>query len=123
MAFRLFTAAVLVSLVHAFDDAFLLPGGGVPLTQHALAFGIALVATMLAALRFDSLRPGLRTAIAFTFGVLAAVNGGRHLHHFAIEGQPITANDVTGALALAAAVVLIGLAAWTPFRHRGEGTS
>ena len=118
-----FGGAAAVALLHAFDDAFLLPGGGVPLTQHALAFGIALVATVLAVARFDSLRPGVRSAIAFTFGVLAAVNGGRHVHHFAIEGQPLTANDVTGALALAAAVVLVGLAAWIPFRHRGEGAS
>ena len=78
---------------------------------------------MLAVARFDSLRPGVRAAIAFTFGVLAAVNGGRHVHHFAIEGQPLTANDVTGVLALGAAVVLVGLAAWIPFHHRGEGTS
>ena len=34
-----------------------------------------------------------------------------------------TANDVTGVLALAAGVVLVGLAAWIPFRHRGEGAA
>ena len=45
MTFRVFAAAVALALLHAFDDAFLLPGGGVPLTQHALAFGIALAAT------------------------------------------------------------------------------
>jgi dienelactone hydrolase len=116
-----FSGAAAVALLHAFDDAFLLPGGGVPLTQHALAFGIALVATVLAVVRFGSLRPGVRSAIAFTFGVLAVVNGGRHVHHMLGEGT--TANDVTGALALAAGVVLVGLAAWIPFRHRGEGAS
>jgi dienelactone hydrolase len=120
---RVFSVAAGLALVHAFDDAFLLPGGGVPLTQHALAFGIALVATVLAVVRFDSLRPGVRTAVAFTFGALAAVNGGRHVHHFAVEGQALTGNDVTGALALADGAVLVGLAAWIPFRHRGEGTS
>ena len=77
----------LLRSLHAFDDAFLFPGGGVPLTQHALAFGIALVATVLAVARFDSLRPGVRAAIAFTFGVLAAVNGGRHVHHFVDRGS------------------------------------
>ena len=40
-----------------------------------------------------------------------------------MKGQSTTANDVTGALALAAAVVLIGLAAWIPSRHRGEGAA
>ncbi len=34
-----------------------------------------------------------------------------------------SANDVTGAIALAAGVVLLGLAAWIPFRHRGEGVA
>ena len=55
------------------------------------------------------------------FGALAAVNGGRHVHHIITERM--TANDVTGALALVAGVVLVGLAAWIPFRHRGEGAS
>src|SRR3954454_9375330 len=117
-----FSIAAVVALLHALDDAFLLPGGGAPLTQHALAASIALVATVLAVLRFPSLRPGMRAAVAFTFGVLAAVNGGRHALHIVNEGGP-TANDVTGALALAAGVVLVGLAAWIPFRHRGEGAA
>lgn len=114
-----FSAAAVLALAHAFDDAFLLPRGGVPLTQHALAAGIALVATVLAVARFSSLRPGLRAAIAFTFGALALPNGGRHLHHMLHDGT--TANDVTGLLALAAGVVLVGLAAWIPFHHRGGG--
>ena len=97
------------------------PARGVPLTQHALAFGIALVATVFAVARFSSFRPGVRSAVAFTFGVLAAVNGGRHVHHIINGGT--TGHDVTGALALVAGVVLVGLAAWIPFRHRGEGSS
>src|SRR3954454_20705486 len=117
-----FSVATVVALLHALDDAFLLPGGGVPLTQHALAASIALVASVVAVLRFPSLRPGIRAAVAFTFGVLAAVNGGRHAFHIVNEGG-MTANDVTGALALVARVVLVALAAWIPFRHRGEGAS
>jgi dienelactone hydrolase len=117
-----FGVAAVVALLHALDDAFLLPGGGVPLTQHALAAGIALVATVLAVARFGSLRPGVRAAVAFTFGVLAAVNGGRHAFHILNEGGT-TANDVTGVLALVAGAVLVGLAAWIPFRHRGEGAA
>src|SRR4051812_1825272 len=117
-----FSVAAVVALLHALDDAFLLPGGGVPLTQHALAASIALVASVLAVVRFHSLRPGIRAAVAFTFGVLAAVNGGRHAFHILNE-EGTTANDVTGALALVAGVVLVGLAAWIPCRHRGEGAS
>ena len=120
MTFRVFAAAVALALLHAFDDAFLLPGGGVPLTQHAPAFGIALAATGLAVWRFRSLRPGVQSALAFSFGALAMINGGRHAHHALTEG--LSANDVTGVLALVAGIVLVGLAAWIPFRHRGEGS-
>ena len=115
----MFSVAAVLALAHALDDAFLLPGADVPLTQHALAAAIALVSTVAAVVRFPSLRPGVRAAISFTFGVLALVNGGRHVHHIATEG--LTANDVTGALAMAAGVVLVALAAWIPFRHRGGG--
>jgi alpha/beta superfamily hydrolase len=116
-----FGGATALALAHAFDDAFLLPGPGVPLTQHALAAGIALAVSVLAIVRFASLRPGVRAALAFTFGALAMVNGGRHGHHVLTEG--VTANDVTGVLAFLAGAVLVGLAAWIPFRHRGEGVA
>jgi len=111
------TAAVL-ALAHAFDDALLLPGAGVPLTRHGLALAIAVVSTVAAIVCFESLRPGARALTAFTFGFLAMVNGGRHAHHVIYEGA--TANDITGLLALAAGIALVGLAAWIPFRHRGE---
>ena len=116
-----FSAATLVALLHALDDAFLLPGPGVPLGQHALAAAIAVVLSVAAVLAFPRLRPGLRSAIAFTFGALATVNGGRHAHHILTESA--TANDVTGALALLAGLVLVGLAAYIPFRHRGESAT
>jgi pimeloyl-ACP methyl ester carboxylesterase len=114
-----FASAVGVALLHAFDDAFALPGPGVPITQHLLAAAIALVASVVAVLSFPSLRPGLRSLVAFSFGVLATVNGAVHVHH--IVNQEATANDISGVTALLAGVVLVGLAAWIPFRHRGEG--
>ena len=117
----IFSIAAAFALVHAFDDAFLLRGAGVPLTQHALAAAIALVATVAAVVTFPSLRPGVRSAIAFTFGMLALVNGGRHVLHMSMDA--LTLNDVTGALAAAAGVVFVGLAAWIPFRHRGQGAA
>jgi uncharacterized protein len=117
--FAVFTAAVALAVLHALDDAFLLPPGGVPITQHALAFGLAVAASALAVWRWRSLRPGLQSAVAFSFGFLAVINGGRHAHH--VINEMTTANDVTGVVALAAGVVLLGLAAWIPFSHRGEG--
>jgi uncharacterized protein len=116
-----FSGAAVVALAHAFDDAFLLNTAGVSLAQHALAAGVALVASVLAIVSFASLRPGVRSLVAFVFGALAMINGGRHAHHIATVD--VTANDVTGVLALAAGVVLVGLAAWIPFRHRGEGAA
>jgi hypothetical protein len=116
-----FSVAAVLALAHAFDDALLLPGAGVPLTRHGFALAIAVIATVAAVVRFDSLRPGVRAATAFTFGVFATLNGGRHAHHVIYEGT--TANDVTGLLALAAGITLIGLAAWIPFHHRGERTA
>src|SRR3954451_11630223 len=109
-----FSAAAVLALAHAFDDALLLPGAGVPLTRHVLALAIALVATVAAIVGFESMRAGARALTAFTFGVLAAVNGGRHAHHIIHDGGA-TANDVTGVLALIAGVALVGLAAWIPF--------
>src|SRR5215211_4752141 len=101
-----FAAATGLALVHALDDAFLAGLG-----PHTLAGVVALVASVAAVVAFPSLRPGVRAAIAFSFGVLAMTNGGRHAHHVLSEGATATANDVTGMLALAGGAVLVGLAA------------
>jgi hypothetical protein len=116
-----FSTAAVLALAHAVDDALLLPGAGVPLTRHGLALAIALAATVAAIVSFDRLRPGARAVTALTFGVLATANGGRHAHH--VTHEATTANDVTGLLALAAGLALVGLAAWIPFRRRGERTA
>src|SRR3954469_7036059 len=88
-----FSAAAVLALAHAFDDALLLPGADVPLTRHAFALALAVAATVAAIGSFEAMRPGARAVTAFTFGVLASVNGGRHVHHIVYEGA--TANDVT----------------------------
>src|SRR3954452_5093143 len=76
-----FSVAAVVALLHALDAAFLLPGGGVPLTQHAPAPAVAWVGRVPAIGRSPPLGPGTRPAGAYTFGVLAAVTGGRHAFH------------------------------------------
>ena len=108
-----FSFAAVLALAHAFDDALLLSGAGVPLFGTRSRWR-SRCATVAGIFKFDSLRPGSRAVTAFTFGIFAAVNGGRHAHHMVQEGT--TANDITGLMALAAGVVLIGLAAWIPFR-------
>ena len=117
---RIFTVATLLVLVHALDDAFVHRGPGLGLGQHALAGLIALAASIAGLLAFPSLRPGLRAGVAFAFGGLAIVNGALHVIH--IEKYGAGGSDVTGALAVAGGVVLLGLAVAIPWRHRGAGT-
>jgi uncharacterized protein len=113
-----FRAATAVTLVHALDDAFVHRGPGYGLGQHALAGAIAVVAAIAGAAVFPRLRPGLRAALAFAFGGLAIVNGTMHTNHVVRSGAD--AGDVTGALALMAGLVLVGLAVAIPWRRRGE---
>jgi uncharacterized protein len=115
-----FAAAVSLTLVHALDDAFVHRGAGLGLGQHALAGLIAVAAGVAAVLAFPRLRPGLRAALAFSFGGLALVNGMLHAIHVGEHGA--AGGDVTGVLAVAAGVVLLGLAVAIPWRHRGEGS-
>ena len=115
-----FTVALALALVHALDDAFVHRGPGLGLGQHVLPALIAIGAAVAAVVAFPSLRPGLRAALAFSFGGLALVNGMLHVAHVGQHGA--AGSDVTGILAVAAGVVLLGLAVAIPWRHRGEGT-
>jgi hypothetical protein len=115
-----FAAATALALVHALDDAFVHRGPGLGLGQHALAGLIAIVAGVAGVVAFPSLRPGLRAALAFAYGGLALVNGTLHVIH--VARHEVSGGDVTGALAAAAGVTLVGLAVAITWRHRGEGT-
>ena len=115
-----FTAAVALALVHAFDDAFVHRGPGLGLGQHALAGLIAVAAGVAGIVAFPSLRPGLRAALAFSYGALALVNGTLHMVHVVRHG--VAGGDVTGVLAVLSGAVLVGLAVAIVWRHRGEGT-
>ncbi len=113
-----FSAAVAVAVAHALDDAFVGRQPGVPLGQHAVATLVSVVLAALAVLAFPRVRPGLRAALAIALGVPALVNGALHVVHISFEGPDHS--DVTGVLACAAGVVLIGLGASIPWRHRAE---
>jgi uncharacterized protein len=116
-----FGGATTVALLHALDDAFFHRHPGVGLGQHALAAGLSLVLGLGAIYAFPHARPAARSAIALVLGSLAAVNGMLHVKHIADLGA--AASDITGALAAAAGVVLIGLAIAIPWLHRGEGAA
>jgi fermentation-respiration switch protein FrsA (DUF1100 family) len=114
-----FSGAIAVALLHALDDAFFHRQPGVGLSQHALAAVLSLILGLGAVYVFPSLRPALRSAIAVLFGSLATVNGMLHVKHIADSGA--AASDLTGVLAAAAGVALVGLAIAIPWLHRGEG--
>jgi uncharacterized protein len=113
-----FAAATVLALVHAIDDAFVHRGPGLGLGQHALAGLIAIAAGVAGIAAFPSLRPGLRAALAFSFGGLALVNGTLHVIH--IDQHTASGSDVTGALAALGGLVLVGLAVAVTLRHRGQ---
>jgi uncharacterized protein len=117
----IFAAAIAVALLHALDDAFGHREPGVGMGQHVLAAVVSLALGLGAIYAFPYLRPAARAALAFFFGALAIVNGALHLKHVNAEGM--SGADLTGVLALAAGVVLVALAAYVPWRHRGEGTA
>jgi hypothetical protein len=116
---RVFTGATLVIVAHALDDALVHRQPGLGLGHHALAALIALVAGVAAIAAFPSLRPGLKAGAAGLLGALGAVNGAMHVGH--VRADALAGSDVTGLLAVPAALVLLGLAAAIPFLHRGEG--
>ena len=116
-----FSGATAIALLHALDDAFFHRQPGVGLGQHALAAGLAIMLGLGAIYVFPYARPALRAAIALVFGALAIVNGMLHVAHIADQGA--AASDLTGALAAAAGVVLVGLAIAIPWLHRGEGAA
>jgi len=114
----LFTAAGAAGVVHALDDAFVHRGPRVGAGEFALAALVAVAVWAAGSAAFPRLRPGLRAALALTFGALAVANGGAHAMHVASDG--VAGADVTGLLAAAAGVALLGLAIAIPWVHRGE---
>jgi poly(3-hydroxybutyrate) depolymerase len=114
-----FAVAIAVWLVHVLDDAFLHHEPGVGPGQHLLAVVVSLALGAGAVYAFPSLRPAARFALAGFFAALATVDGAIHAKH--VAAAPAGASDATGVLALAAGVVLTGLAAAVLWLHRGEG--
>jgi uncharacterized protein len=112
----IFAVATAVVLLHALDDAFLQRQPGLGLSQHALAALIAAAASIGAIWAFPRMRPALQAATAFTFGVLAVVNGAMHVQHIRVDG--VAGSDLTGVLAFAAGLVLAGLAVFILWHRR-----
>src|SRR5436190_6788426 len=117
---RIFTAATLVAVLHALDDAFLDRQTGVGLSQHALAALVALAGAAAALYSFPRARPSVGALLAFTFAVLATTNGALHVQHVRVDG--LAHSDLTGIAAFVAGIVLAGLAVAILWRHRRRGS-
>src|SRR4051812_16656539 len=116
-----FTVATGVALLHALDDAFTGRQPGVGVMQHALGALVAVLGAVGAVHLFPRMWPIARAAVAFCFGSLAVVNGALHIKHLGAESM--AASDLTGVLAAIAGAALVLLAAYIPFRHRGEAAT
>ena len=115
---RVFRGAVLLGLLHAVDDALLNRQPGVPLGQHLAGLAAVTMVAAAAAILFPRLRPGIRAGLAVVIGAVTVTNGAMHVAHVATTGT--SASDLTGVLAAAAGLVLVGLGAAIPAVHRGE---
>ncbi|MFC7362175.1 alpha/beta hydrolase [Nocardioides astragali] len=73
---------------------------------------------MAAVVLFTRLRPGLRAGLAVVIGAVTLTNGAMHVMHVATVRA--TDSDLTGVLAAASGLLLIGLGAAIPVLHRGE---
>jgi uncharacterized protein len=113
-----FSTALIIGMVHAVDDALLHRQPGVPVTQHLLGLLAVAVGATLAVAGFDRLRPGLRSGLVLFSGAVVLVNGAMHVIHAATVG--VERSDLTGILAAAAGLALLGLGIAIPVRHRGE---
>jgi dienelactone hydrolase len=116
-----FRGAVVIGLAHAVDDAVLNRQPGVPVDQHLVALAVVTAVGVAAASMFTRLRPGCRSGFALVIGAVTVTNGAMHVAHVATGGA--TGSDLTGVLAAAAGLVLIGLGFTIPVTHRGEGSS
>ena len=111
---RSFAAATALVSIHIVDAEIVQPHPGTTAGDHVLATVVPLGVSLFAAGVYRFLRPGLRAAIALTFGALSVVAGAIAL------GGGISGSDVTGLLLLPAGALLIALGCWTPWRERGR---
>jgi dienelactone hydrolase len=115
----IFSTATAVIVLHVLVDAFVAPEPGVPRDDHLLA-GLVPTAVALAAIAiYPRLRPGLRAAVALTFGVLALVGGSIAVVHAAAGGP--SGDDWTGFLLLPAGLALCTLGVALLWRSRKPG--
>jgi uncharacterized protein len=113
---RLARAGFAVLALRVLDDTVLQPPAGVPVTERPLAALLPLVALALLAWFYPRLSGTVRAGLTLAVGVLGIASGLDAVYYTQELG--LSRDDVTGWLALPAAVGLIGLAGATLWRTR-----
>jgi uncharacterized protein len=111
---RSFAAATALVCIHIVDAEIVQPQPGTTAGDHVVAAVVPLGVAALAVGVYQFLRPGLRAAIALSFGALAVVAG------LIAAGGGVSGSDVTGVLLIPAGVGVIALGCWTPWRERAR---
>jgi hypothetical protein len=114
-------AALGVVALHIADDSFLQPQPGTSARDHLVSGLVPFTIVALTAWGYPRLRAGLRAVVALFFGIFGVVTG-IEAGYYSTKGGP-TGDDFTGLLAIAAGVVLLGLAVATLWRSRKTGGS
>jgi hypothetical protein len=113
---RLFWLATALIALHVVDDNYVQPQPGTAAADH-LASGLVPLAVLgLAAWGYPRLSGVLRGAVATVLGILGITAGVEGAHYARAVGP--SGDDFTGLLALAAGVLLLGLAVVTLWRTR-----
>ena len=114
---RLFQIGAAVIAIAVLDHAFVHPEPGTSAGDHLASGLIPTAITVLAALSYPRLRPGLRACIALIFGSLSLVAGITDgVRHAVINGM--SGDDVTAILASVAGAGLVCIGASTLWRSR-----
>jgi fermentation-respiration switch protein FrsA (DUF1100 family) len=118
---RVFAAATATVIAHIADDELVQRQPGTSIHQHLPAALIPIAAATAAAIAYPRLRPGLRATIALVFGSLSLVAAFIALAGGRAEG--LHGSEWTGVLLFPAGALLLGLAAYVPWRERGRWAS
>lgn len=117
MRSRVFALALAVIAVHVIDDAFVQPEPSTSAGDH-LAPGLAQLGVLaLAAAAYPRVRSGLQAIIAFSLGFVTTFGTAAEAGYYTLQVGP-SGDDYTGLLALAAGLLLIGLAGRTLWTSR-----
>jgi hypothetical protein len=115
----MFRIALAVIALRVADDNFIQPAAGTSPADHLVSGLVPLALLALAAWVHPRLKPGAQGALAITLGILGIATGLDAVHYARAAG--LGADDVSGLLAVAAGVALIGHGARTLWRSRRDG--